>query len=104
MTDPTTVKFVSFHTDKMTYTKPVSNVTETINFVGKISKGGFGGFSVNITVTLPDKSTKPLSSLPTGSGEFKIGYPLDKNSQAGQYKAKAKYMEAESDEINFKIK
>lgn len=104
MTDPKDVFFESFNTDKSEYTKPVSSVTETINFMGKISKGEFGGQKVEIIVTLPDNSTKPLSAFPTSSGEFKIGYNLVKDSQTSQYKAKAKYIEAESNEITFVVK
>lgn len=56
MTDSSIIKFVIFRTEHELHTKPVSNITETINFVGKISKGGFRVFSVDVKVTLPDKN------------------------------------------------
>ena len=103
MTNPSAVKFVSFNTDKQSYQKPVSNITEVINFVGQIFKGWFEGFQVFIVVTLSDGTPQQLAAFPTYAGYFEIGFPLDKNTQAGICKAQAKYMQATSNEISFQV-
>lgn len=103
MTNLREVCFESFRTEKPEYQIPISNVTEVVNFLGKISKGGLEGYSVSVTVTMPDGTNQLLSAFPASSGSFKIGFSVDKHSQTGTCQAKAKYINAESDKISFKV-
>ena len=94
MTDPDDVSFDSFESDKNKY-----KVGEYAQLSGKINKGGLSGHRVEITVTGPNK-TELLKLTVTKEGGFGSPHPLP---DAGTYKAQAKYLKAESEEISFDV-
>lgn len=93
MTNPDDVSFDSFTSDKKEYT-----IGKKANLSGRVNKGQLSGIKLHINITKPDNTLEPLVIFVTDDGYFETPYTI---SEIGEYKAKAKYLKAESTEIKF---
>jgi len=93
MTDPDSVSFDSFTSDKNEY-----KINEKANLSGHLNKGELSGIKLHINITKPDGTSEPLVIFVADEGDFGTPYAI---TEIGEYKAKAKYLEAESNEITF---
>lgn len=103
MPNPDDVYFISFQTDQSEYQLPLGGSIIPVKFFGNVANNGLTD-SIYVTVTLPNDDSQELSPVPnTNVGYFETFISLSKDSQTGTYKAKAKYIEAESDEMAFQV-
>ena len=93
-----------YRTDEPQYNLPVSSFTDVVNFSGKISKIGFKDSKISVTVIKPNSTKQLLSTRLDSAGFFRMGLSLNKDSKTDSYKAKAKYLKVESNEIIFQVK